>query len=291
MALTQKFTAIGPRKSAKRAGGFTPELPPRKQAKGILGAALAAKGSTLTGTGSSATVAKPPAGTYDPTLDANYAAAQRGYGDTTQDTEKAGQRASSQYELDKQSVNLGAGRSLSDLLAARVQAHQDNAKAVADTSRNYGILGDTQSQQAGAAGVLSGGTLRAALAKRTENESRDQASLKAAIDRFDTASGTSESRLNEDTSRQLASLGLDYGYGVNDRQDALDRAGRELGFFGADTDAQRLYQAIQNGYVPPAVAKAAKSKLAAKVKAEAPKLVKQSAQPTSKTKTKKAGKK
>lgn len=290
MALAQKFSAGGIKRPAPRVKAFAPVAPTRKQAKGILGAALASKKGFKS---DAVSTAKPPAGTYDPTLDADYAAAQRGYGDTQQDTEKAGQRASSQYDLDKQSVSLGASRSLSDLLSARVQAHEDNAKAVADTSRNYGILGNTQAQQAGAAGVLSGGTLRAALAKRTENEGRDQAALKTAIDRFDAASGTSEGRLNEDTARQLASLGLDYGYGEDDRQDSLDRAGRELGFFGADTDAQRLYQAIQNGYDPVAAkAKASRSKLAAAIKKEAPKVVKQTPQKTSKAQpTKKKGKK
>jgi hypothetical protein len=47
-------------------------------------------------------------------------------------------------------------------------------------------------------------------------------------------------------------LGVGFQRGETDRGTALSRAGREDRAFGLDTAAQRLYQATQSGWVPPA---------------------------------------
>jgi hypothetical protein len=136
---------------------------------------------------------KPPAGSYDPALDAQRAAAQRGLGDLTQDVETAGTRA-----------NVDYGRSTELLKQA------------------YGRLGVRQEEQAATSGVIDGGALLQAAAKRAANESTEQ-------------------------------TGLDLGYqrGGIDRTTQLTRARRENTAFGLDTDAQIAFQASQAGYVPP----------------------------------------
>src|SRR3954466_9226666 len=59
---------------------------------------------------------KPPPGWYDPSLDAQQRAAQRGLGDLEQDTEKSQTRATSDFNLGNQRIDQSFGRTFSDRL-------------------------------------------------------------------------------------------------------------------------------------------------------------------------------
>lgn len=234
---------------------------------------------------------RPPPGTYDPGLDAAERGAQRGYLDTLQDTEAAGQRADSGYAIDQQGVessrdrgrfDIGQrrdrgiadsdrqrSRSLSDLLLSRSRAGEDFASTIEGIGRGYKRQGQGQAQQSEAQGVAQGGTLKAALAARKENEGIDRAPVERGFQRFSADSqrtegrvnedtdlyqsrlrddsGLADSRLTEDSDSQLGRLALALQYGEDDRQVGLGRAGRELGEFEADTGATRFYQAAQSG--------------------------------------------
>lgn len=192
----------------------------------------------------------PAPGTYDPSLDAALRAAQRGLGDLTLDTEKAGERADSQRILDSGSVQRTSGRSLADLLRERGRATQDFSTQRDDTRRGYRQLGGRQAEAAASQGVASGGSLRAALAARSENQGRDIGRIDQSEGRFLEDSRLAEGRLTEDRDLALAEIERAFGYGSVDRQEGLARALRELGFFETDTAEQRAFQASQAGLLP-----------------------------------------
>jgi hypothetical protein len=192
----------------------------------------------------------PAPGTYDPSLDAALRAAERGFGDLTLDTEKAGERADSQRILDTQAVGRTSGRSLADLLRERGRATQDFSTQRDDTRRGYRELGGRQAESAASAGVAQGGTLRAALAARTADQGRDIGRIDQSEGRFLEDSRLAEGRLTEDRDIALAEIERLFGYGSVDRQEGLARALRELGFFGTDTAEQRAFQASQAGLLP-----------------------------------------
>jgi hypothetical protein len=189
-------------------------------------------------------------GSYDPALDAEERAAERGYGDLVLDSEKIGERAGSQLEIDTGNVKRTGERSLADILRERGRAKKDFATRREDTSLGYRRLGSAQAQASAAQGVIGGGTLAAALQARTANESVDQGRITESENRFMEDSTLSEGRVGEDTDLALADIGRLYGYGVNDRTDALAQAFRELGFFETDTAEQRAFQAGQSGLGP-----------------------------------------
>lgn len=250
----------------------------------------------------------PPPGSYDPNLDAELAATQRGFVDTTSDVERAGGRASNDYAIGQgdigrqrdqgladllrrrtrgaedfaaqgQDLQRGYGRSLADLLTSRARAGEDYGRSVAGLQRSYSQLGDTQRQRAQQSGTARGGALAQALAKRTANQAWDRAPIdqgyqrfgadsaqrqgrlnedlqlgqgriKTAQDRFNQdygAGGWAEQRLNEGADQSLGRLGLQFQRGNEDRGVTLDRARRELGFFGQDVNANRFFQAVQSG--------------------------------------------
>jgi hypothetical protein len=185
---------------------------------------------------------RPPPGTYDPSLDANERAAERGLLDLTQDTERAGSRAYTDVFDDE----VGA---LAELARRDTAAEEDYTRNVGQLARNYGILGGQQTQSARAAGVR-GGALAQAAAKRTANMAWERAPIDTGIARYRTESGVQRDR-----------IGLDFQRGEEDRGLNLGRAGRELGFFRTDTGEQRWFQAKQSGAELPTAPKGEHQKL------------------------------
>lgn len=212
---------------------------------------------------------RPPTGSYDPALDAQQRAAQRGFGDIQQDTEIAGERANTDWTTGRTAATQQRGYGLEDFGTQRANTERSYGRSLADlltekanVSRGYDRLGTQQGEQAGARGLTQGGTLAAALAARQGNEAHDQAPL-----------DTAQQRLGEDRANALADLDrrqsrfaagyddpttglfakLDTGYqrGVDDRALDTARAGRELGFYNQDIGEQRFFQAGQMGYQPP----------------------------------------
>jgi hypothetical protein len=172
---------------------------------------------------------RPPAGTYDPALDAARRAATRGYGDVKQDTRLAGTRAAEDFQFGQDDVNRSYTRT-----------GEDYAANTAMIRRQYDILAGRQQEQANVSGVIGGGALMEAATKRQANQAIEQAPL-----------DTSYARAGEDRKLGIERLGVGFQRGETDRGTALSRAGREDRAFGLDTAAERLYQATQSGWVPP----------------------------------------
>lgn len=250
-------------------------------------------------------VTAPPAGSYDPNLDASLSSAQRGYTDLQGDIERSGVRAASDFGLgqgqletrrsqgladimrsrtragedfgaQRAGVEQASGRSLSDILRSRRRGSEDYASSIANLNRQYSQLGDRQRQGAQQAGVARGGALQQAAAKRTANQALDRQPMDTNYGRFVADSGQAEQRLGQDkatslgrigtaetragedaaTAEQRLNLGVDtaqgdlaLGYQRNneDSTTKLQRAGRELGFFTQDTNANRFWQALNSG--------------------------------------------
>lgn len=214
-----------------------------------------------------------PAGSYDPGLDSALQAAQRGLQDTTVDTQTAQQRGLVDYGLANDAITLGRDRSLADLGqsrdrgvqdlgTARAQEGQDYTQNLGLLTRQFGQLGNQQRQSAIAHGVVHGGSLLQAAAKRSANQAIQQQPLDQAHSRFlasnDLAGqrlqqdyGTQSGRVTADATNQLGQSSLAYQRGNSDSILALTRAAREGSQFGIDTQTQKLFQASQAGYVAP----------------------------------------
>jgi hypothetical protein len=192
-----------------------------------------------------------PTGSYDPGLDSALYAAQRGLQDTTADTALGGQRALADYGLSRDSVIQGRDRTLADLAQSSGRNTEDYNRSVAMLVRQYGQLGNTQRQSAISRGVVHGGSLLQAAAKRTANEAIDQQPLDIGQARQLQDYATQTGRVGQDANTQLGQLALAYQRGDTDAGTALLRAQREASQFGVDTQSQKLFQASQAGYVAP----------------------------------------
>jgi hypothetical protein len=206
-------------------------------------------------------------------LDSQARAAERGYTDLQQDTERDQNRAQSglitgsgrlneDYARSTGRLNEDFQSSLGGLLRSGRRATEDYQQQSGDVRRGYQQMGDRQTQTAVNQGVTGGGALAAALAARTENEGRDQGRLRQGFDRQTEELAHSRQGLNTSLQRALQDaetgfrrgtedIGTDYQYGTSDRATGLGRAGRELGFYGTDINAQRFFQAGQSGWAPP----------------------------------------
>jgi len=170
-----------------------------------------------------------PSGSYDPALDAQLYAAQRGYGDTQQDVGTQQLRAGVDYGLRTEDINRAFGRT-----------QQDYDTSVQMLTRKYRNTADRQAEQAAGSGVVSGGVLLQAAAKRRANQGLEQTQLDTGL-----------SRARDDRDVALGRAGLGYERQNTDLGTTLLRAGRELGAFGLDTQAAKAFQAAQSGYEPP----------------------------------------
>jgi hypothetical protein len=193
----------------------------------------------------------PPPGQYDPALDAQGRAGDRGLAQLLQDLGKAGTRAESQYTIDKGQINQGADWSLADLLTGHNREGEDYGNSTRDLNTSYQRLGQSQAGHAVQAGVQGGGTFAAALAARTTNQQHDQSGLDLAHTRSGEDYNTQTGRVNTSRRQQLDDAARLYGYGVVDRADTGQRATNENTFFGQDLGDQKLYQATQAGWMPP----------------------------------------
>lgn len=224
------------------------------------------------------TLLRPPPGSYDPALDAQERAANRGLGDLVLDTEKSGSRSLTDYllgqgDLTRQRGEFGEdvagqraglessyGRSLSDLLTERTQAGEDYTRNLAQLQRNYDRLGSAQAGQQRKAGVSAGGAGAQAARKRSENQAWERAPIDTGFGRFNEASKLAETRLGEDKATSLANIlqaerrgygdldraggtaNLNYQRGTEDLTSQLARAKVENTFYGQDIAAARQAQ-------------------------------------------------
>ena len=193
----------------------------------------------------------PPPGTYDPSLDAQLAATQRGYGDLQTDTGIQNQRAQDDFNLQSGHLADLLQQHLADLSTGRDRAHQSYLDATAGIQRDFTNLASAQQGQAAAAGGFgAGGALQQALQKRMANQALAQAPVDRAEQNNVTDYNTAVTRANQGENFDIGQLGLQLSRGNEDRANQLQRAGRETTQMGVDVGSQRWYQAGAMGYDP-----------------------------------------
>lgn len=192
----------------------------------------------------------PPADRYDPYLDAQLAAGQRGLGDYVTDASTSNRRATEDYGFGVHDAQLGQTRGQQDIATQRGYATQDHQRAIDMLTRQYTQLGSAQGQQANVMGVAGGGALLQAARKRAANETIDQQPIDTGFHRQTAALDTQGQRLNEDTGTSIARLGVNTERQVGDTNLGVQRAGREQIFLGGDTTAAKSAQAAQSGWDP-----------------------------------------
>jgi hypothetical protein len=224
---------------------------------------------------------RPPAGTYDPGLDASQRAAGRGFNDLRQDLDRDGQRASTAYTLgtarlgedeafETGGLDIAQSRLGEDFGRASGRLTQDHGIATQGLQRSFRQLGVNQAGAASAAG-LGGGAFAAAAKMRKENQGLEQSALDLSRDRGVEDLTTDRDRGLADITRQRGRMatvfgraredaGTDFQYGQDDRSTALARGGRENTFYGQDVADQRFFQASQAGWRPPARPKKGKGR-------------------------------
>lgn len=179
--------------------------------------------------------AEPPPGTYDPALDSQVAAADRGLADLRLDTEKSQTRNSNDYLLAQGNLQRTAALGVAGILRTR------NLTLDAEF-RNYQALAMQQAANERRVGASEGGIAQS-LRNRKRNLTRD-VSLTASSARI----GVGETKAGyERTSGEQA---VSFRRGNEDRQQGLTRAERENTFYGQDVGAAKVYQAKQAGWVP-----------------------------------------
>lgn len=188
-----------------------------------------------------------PANSYDPSIDAQVGQANRGYADTQAATSLANQRALTDYGLQTQGIKRSLSQGQADLGTAKSRGIEDYNRNIMLLNRSYALLANRQKQQANAAGVLNGGALLQAAAKRQQNMLLERQPQDQQYQRFLADNALQGGRLQENADLQLGSAGLGLQRGQEDRTTALTTAGRENSFFGLDAARQKNFQAAQNG--------------------------------------------
>lgn len=177
-----------------------------------------------------------PAGTYDPALDAQQRAAQRGAGYQVQDTERDRERLDTAYKVGVDQSNTqrgwsladqltgktrtqadltkGHGRGKVDLATALTRSREDTRRLSDDLSRNIGELGDAQTGKIASGAFADAGSIRAAAGKRGETQAREQGNIDQSQQRFESDNSLAGSRLDEDYSSGIARSDEDYNTGV-----------------------------------------------------------------------------
>jgi hypothetical protein len=177
-----------------------------------------------------------PSGYYDPGLDAQQRAAERGYLDTQQDLSLAASRSAEDYGIGRAAVQQGydrgsfdltrgyergsfdltrgRDRGQADIATQRGYEGEDYTRNVGLLTRNFQQLGRQQAEGARKYGVTSGGIALLSAAKRAENQGIEQQGLDIAHNRATAGFNTAGTRLNEDYTTSSGRLGEDYTTGT-----------------------------------------------------------------------------
>jgi hypothetical protein len=181
----------------------------------------------------------PPPGSYDPALDAQQRAQERGYGDLQASDATNSLYAGQDYQTGVSRENTSYANTLADIATGRTRSNEDFATgtgrvnedytrgtsrsnedygtATGNLVRAFGQLGQAQRGNIAAAG-LGGGALRQALARRTENQGIQQKGL-------DTSHTRSLEDLTTGKSRSLQDLGTAHDRSLQDYSTGETRAG------------------------------------------------------------------
>jgi hypothetical protein len=211
----------------------------------------------------------PPVGTYDPAIDYNAGAADRGFGQFKDDAATGYEQGQQDYGLGLGDITTGHDRTLADLLTGEKRVNEDFGTQTQDLGHQYDILGHRQAESAAQHGVTSQGLLAQSLAKRTENQRHDQTAIDTVHTRGLADIGTLRGRADEDfktakTRLDLANARQFGGYGdhiilnpLTGKPEAgslltqLTRAGAENTFYQAGAGGLRASQAAAGGYISP----------------------------------------
>jgi hypothetical protein len=209
----------------------------------------------------------PPLGSFDPGLEGQRRASERGLKDLKFDTRKANQRAAMDLGIatglaernagrQSQDLQMGFQRDLTDLAIQQQRGTEDYGHAIDALTRRYDTLGQDQAQQQAAAGVSRSGTAAAAAAVRAGNMSFERQPIDIGYQRQQQDIGTREQRLGESTGIEAGRIGEDLNSRLQnlntqaqrsayDRATKLSRAKREQAFYEGDVTQQEYFQAHQ----------------------------------------------
>ena len=189
-------------------------------------------GSPLTAGG----LTQPPSLTYDPAIEAQRRAAQRGLGDTTADVKaqrhfthtdlnealrtinvnsnrkradltREAERGVRKLGTQEQDVRTQAGRSQADLRTKGERAQADFHTQLSSIARKFGELGQRQGEAANAAGVNDTGTQAASSAARQRNQGYAEAPVHTAQKRTEEDISQAQGRNEEDLASALSRIG------------------------------------------------------------------------------------
>jgi hypothetical protein len=130
---------------------------------------------------------RPPPGKYDPALDAQVRASDRGYGDLRQDTARDQGRLLSDFNINTAAADYQGNNAFADAITAGTRLASDYGRSTGrlgedytrqtgDLQRNFQNLATSQGEAGNAAG-LGGGYLAQALKARSAEQARQQALL------------------------------------------------------------------------------------------------------------------
>lgn len=200
--------------------------PAKKATGGTRAPAKAKAGARRTGR---TPLTGPPLGSYDPALDYQLRASQRGLADLVETTRKESQRSRADFRtgrrlsrrqlgrdifdlglglrqgeqdtaFEREGLDLSFSRSLQDLAEARQRGEEDYDRTLANLQREYAAQEFVQAQNAVAQGVDRGGGAAASATIRGANQAYDR----QAID-------TEHARALEDLARTEDRTRVDYG--------------------------------------------------------------------------------
>jgi hypothetical protein len=223
----------------------------------------------------------PPFMSYDPSIDAEIRANQRGIQDQMQDfaTQKKIDRQDYRQSLhdihqtshrSRQDIRTeanrgerGFGEKRTDIRQTRQRGNEDFQTRMTGLFREYGIKASNQAQVANTRGVGEGGALAAAAAKRATNQGIEQTALTTAKQRQDEDIATalqrlgkdegefardisrSKTRLGQDTQHDVKLTGRDFRRTRRSERRGLNRAKREYAASYLDLVQSSIYQARQ----------------------------------------------
>lgn len=223
----------------------------------------------------------PPFMSYDPSIDAEIRANQRGLQDQEQDftTQRKIDRQDKRQSLHdiqrsfdrgRQDIKTDLHRGMRAIGQKREDIHQTAQRGAEDFGirlntmfRKYGIEATNQAQTANARGVGEGGTLAAAQQKRDTNmgiergalelaRSRQQEDIHTALTRLGIDQGElrtdikrTKKRLGQDTGRETKLTKRDFKRTRREARRGLNRARREAAISEIDLTQQAIYNARQ----------------------------------------------
>lgn len=188
----------------------------------------------------------PPAGLYDPVIDANLGSAQRGYRYLTGD--QSGVQGLGSYDTGDLDVaqrrsqeDIGVG--LEGLARTRSRGLDDNASQLAGLERSYGQMANRQTGAMRKMGLMDGGAMQEASTRRAANMAYDRKPIDTQRGRIMQDYG--DPSVANDYGNQGAAMQLAARRALEDRNTQAGRATTEVGAFEQGSMNSAWAQAMQ----------------------------------------------